>query len=144
MYRKPDIIKFIEEEKEAEPKKIIIHGRLAGANEYINACRTNKFGAAKFKNEQEKIVRFALMEAFREKTKVRNLKPPLKLEITWYEPNQRRDFDNITFGTKFILDALVKNEWLPDDNRKVINKINHTVDTDKDDPRIVIEVSHNG
>lgn len=124
--------------------KIVIPGRLAGANEYINACRTNKFGAAKFKNKQEKIVRFGLMAAFREKTKVRNLKPPIKMEIHWYEPNSRRDFDNITFGTKFILDALVKNEWLPDDNRKVINQINHKVDTDKDDPRIEIEVKNNG
>ena len=141
---RPGIIEIIEQDKANEPQKIIIHGRLAGANEYINACRTNKFGAAKFKNEQEKLVRFGLMEAFKEKTKVRSLTPPLKLTIHWYEPNSRRDIDNICFGTKFILDALVKNEWLPNDNQKVINQIIHYVDIDKDNPRIEIEVRHNG
>ena len=123
---------------------IVIKGRLAGANEYIAQCRNNKFGAAKFKNEQEKIVLCSLIEAHKEKTIVRSLKSPLKLTIYWYEPNLKRDFDNICFGTKFILDALVKNEWLPNDDRKVINQINHIVNTDKSNPRIEIEIEENG
>lgn len=142
---KPDIIKLIEADKEAEePKTIIIHGRLAGANEYINKCRTNKFNAAKFKNEQEKIVRFGLMEAFKEKAKVRSLNPPLKLTIHWYEPNSRRDIDNICFGTKFILDAMVRNEWLPNDNQRIVNQIVHHVSIDQRNPRIEVEVRENG
>lgn len=67
-------------------------------------------------------------------------KYPVQLNITWYEPNDRKDIDNITFATKFIQDSLVRTGILEDDSRKYINKVNHSVFTDKENPRIEVEI----
>ena len=45
---------------------------------------------------------------------------PIKINFTWVEANKKRDLDNICFGKKFILDALVKLGKLKDDNRKCV------------------------
>ena len=34
----------------------------------------------------------------------------VSITITWYEPNEKRDPDNVMAGQKFILDGLVKPE----------------------------------
>lgn len=67
-------------------------------------------------------------------------KCPVQLNIKWYEPNDRKDIDNITFATKFIQDSLVRTGILEDDSRKYINQVNHTVFTDKENPRIEVEI----
>lgn len=67
-------------------------------------------------------------------------KYPVQLNITWYEPNDRKDIDNITFATKFIQDSLVRAGILEDDSRKYINQVNHSVFTDKENPRIEVEI----
>ena len=65
---------------------------------------------------------------------------PIKLTINWYDPDNRRDIDNITFATKFIQDSVVRTGILEDDSRKYINQVNHTVFTDKENPRIEVEI----
>lgn len=67
-------------------------------------------------------------------------KYPIKLNINWYEQDNRRDIDNITFATKFIQDSLVRTGILEDDSRKYINQVNHTVFTDKENPKIEVEI----
>ena len=67
-------------------------------------------------------------------------KYPVQLNITWYETNDRKDIDNITFATKFIQDSLVRTGILDDDSRKYINQVNHSVFTDKENPRIEVEI----
>lgn len=117
-----------------------IYGQLAGANEYIDVCRRNRFGAARFKRQQEEAVWLAIKQA--------ELKPqdtPTRISIEWYEPTARRDPDNIRFGVKFILDALVRAEVLPDDRQKYISGISDTFAVDKDNPRVeIILRSDNG
>ena len=46
----------------------------------------------------------------------------------------------ITFATKFIQDSLVRTGILEDDSRKYINQVNHSVFTDKQNPRIEVEI----
>lgn len=67
-------------------------------------------------------------------------KHPIKIKIDWYEKNRRRDIDNITFATKFILDGIVKTEILQDDSQKYINEIEHHVYIDKSNPRIEVSL----
>lgn len=43
---------------------------------------------------------------------------PIRIHFHWIEENKRRDYDNIAFAKKFILDSLQKNGKLPNDNRK--------------------------
>lgn len=45
---------------------------------------------------------------------------PINIRFRWIEGNKRRDLDNVAFGKKFILDALVKCGKMKDDNRKCV------------------------
>lgn len=62
------------------------------------------------------------------------------IEITWHEPNIKRDPDNIMVGQKFILDALVHAGTIQNDNQKYINSITHRFDVDRENPRIEVEL----
>lgn len=116
--------------------KFVINGRLPSLNEYIRDCRNNKYKANNTKRNCENSIIFAIRDA--NVKRVTNY--PVSLKITWYEPNKRRDIDNITFATKFIQDALVKAEILNNDNQKHIVCLEHTVKIDKYDPRIEVEI----
>ena len=83
--------------------KLVIRGTLPGLNDYITAERSNKYAGAKMKKQCETVVMHharALGKAGFEK--------PVHMLYQWYEPNRRRDKDNISsFGRKVIQDALV-------------------------------------
>lgn len=90
----------------------LIPFRLPSLNEYINVCRANKFKAAEYKKAiEDEIMLFA---------RVQPIRKPVEILFEWYEPNEKRDPDNIAFAKKFILDALVKKGILPNDNMKYI------------------------
>lgn len=42
------------------------------------------------------------------------------INFEWIEDNRKRDLDGISFGKKFILDALVKMGKLPNDSQKYV------------------------
>lgn len=116
--------------------KFEIKGRLDGLNEYTKVNRSNRYGANKLKRKNQNIVILGIR-----KYRVKPIHDyPISLSITWYEPNNRRDIDNVTFAVKFILDALVQEGILVDDSRKYVRSINHKVLTDKNDPRIEVEI----
>ena len=116
--------------------KFIIEGRLDGLNTYTSACRANRYGANAMKRKNEAKVIEGIKRA--ELKKVEEY--PLNLHIVWYEPNRRRDIDNITFATKFIQDALVKFGILEDDSQKYIVGLSHQVTVDQKNPRIEVEL----
>lgn len=120
--------------------KFTISGRLDGLNEYIRKNRANKYSGNSCKQLNEMHVKYAILNAKLPKVS----KYPIKLKITWYEPNAKRDIDNIVFATKFIQDALVKNHVLKNDNQSCINKVEHDVKVDRQTPRIEVEILENG
>lgn len=89
---------------------ITIPLKLPSLNEYINACRYNKFKGAKMKKDTQKDIAPYLLSL----PKLNHV----KIDFEWYEGNKRRDLDNVHFGKKFILDTLVELGKLKDDNRK--------------------------
>lgn len=112
---------------------------MIGLNDYTRACRTNPYKANKLKHEQQDLVKVAFLSDYRNFNE--NIsKYPIDVKITWYEPNKRRDVDNVQFAVKFILDALVELKVLEDDNQKCITAISHEVKVDKDNPRIEVEL----
>lgn len=116
--------------------KFIIDGRLDGLNDYTKACRANRYGANAMKKKNEAKV----FEGIKRAGLTRVDKYPINLYIIWYEPNRRRDIDNITFATKFIQDALVKAGILEDDSQKYIVGVFHRVLVDRENPRIEVEL----
>lgn len=116
--------------------KFVIPNRLAGLNEYTSANRSNKYCGSKMKSNNESSVIWAIRQSKIDKV----VNYPITLKITWYEPNMKRDVDNIVFATKFIQDALVKEKIIKNDGQKQINKLIHEVLVDRDKPRIEVEI----
>lgn len=117
-------------------QRFTIYGRLDSLNDYTKSCRANRYGANAMKRKNEAKVIEGIKRAGLKKAE----HYPINLYIIWYEPNRRRDVDNITFATKFIQDALVKFGILEDDSQKYIVGVFHRVLVDKDNPRIEVEL----
>lgn len=116
--------------------KFTIKGRLIGLNEYTKANRTKSYLANKIKRDQEEIVFWGARSSNLKKVRTY----PIGLKIKWYEPNAKRDIDNITFAVKFILDGLVKSGYLENDSQKYVKAIDHIVDIDRNGPRVEVEI----
>ncbi len=71
---------------------------------------------------------------------VKKAPKPCDISITWYEPNKRRDKDNIVSGKKYILDSLVDCGVMENDGWANINEFRDKIFLDKDNPRIEIEI----
>lgn len=123
---------------ERTTNRFVISGRLSGLNEYTKVCRGNAYQANNFKKANQQIVRNALQDALRHGFLHQVDKYPCQLRIMWYEPNSRRDVDNVTFATKFILDAMVETGIIEDDSRKYVSSVTHRVMTSKRFPRVEV------
>ena len=63
------------------------------------------------------------------------------MSYRWYEPNKRRDLDNVSsYGRKVIQDALVEVGVLKDDSWKQITGFTDAFYVDKKNPRIEVEI----
>ena len=93
--------------------KIEIPFRLPSLNNYINECRKNRFAGAKMKKEVESDIGWYI-------NRLPQYTKPIKIHFLWIEENKRRDYDNICFAKKFILDSMVKTGKLKDDNRNFV------------------------
>ena len=116
--------------------KFTIKGKLIGLNEYINIERSNRYKGAK--NRKDLLIAIALEIKSQIKTEVKHY--PVRINVNWYEPNKRRDFDNIVFAKKFIGDALCKCGILKNDNLNCIYKWDDEVLFDPSNPRIEVEI----
>ena len=117
--------------------KLVIPGILPGLNEYIEAERTHRQKGAAMKRKAQRIVELCA------KTQLRKFHPtgPVWMKYIWYEPNKRRDKDNISsFGRKVIQDALVKVGVLESDGWAYVDGFSDRFKVDKKNPRIEIEI----
>ena len=64
---------------------------------------------------------------------------PVRMAFRWYEPNKKRDLDNISFAKKFILDALVANGIIKTDGWNGVTGFTDEFFTDKS-PRIEVDI----
>jgi Holliday junction resolvase RusA-like endonuclease len=110
-----------------------IPGRLPGLNEIIDAAKSHFGEYASMKETYTNMVGW-LAKKLPTYEKV-------ALIITWYEPDRRRDPDNIMAGQKFILDGMVQAGTIPNDSQKHIKGILHRFDVDKKNPRIEVEIA---
>lgn len=116
---------------------LTIPGALNNLNDYIAAERTNRHKGAKMKSDNGNIVALAIRKCLRGV----NIDKPVYMEYTWYEPNKRRDKDNISsFGRKVIQDVLVQCGVLKDDGWKYVVGFSDRFGVDKENPRIEIKI----
>ncbi len=116
--------------------KFTIPTRFPSLNDYTSANRTNRYKGADIKKKCQQEAFIAIRQA--------KLKPvgkyPIGLRITWYEPNKRRDIDNITWSVKVILDSMVQAKIIIDDSQKYVTRIENEVLVDNKNPRIEVEI----
>lgn len=118
-------------------KKLIILGRLPGLNEAFEAARRNKHIEANTRREYENLIIYSA------KRSLRGWKPsgPVILHYTFYEPNRRRDKDNVAgYAMKLIQDALVKAGYLRGDGWNYIENFTFTWAVDAKRPRVEVEM----
>lgn len=68
--------------------------------------------------------------------KLRPVKGRVRIEFTWYEPNKRRDPDNVVFAKKFILDGLVRAGILENDGWRIVTEFSDKWIVSKSRPRV--------
>ena len=112
--------------------KFDIEGRLPGLNEMIDAAKSHYGAYASMKQTYTDMVAWLAKKLPTYKR--------VDLVITWHEPDQRRDPDNIMAGQKFILDGLVAAGTIPNDSQKYVRGIMHRFEVDRQNPRVEVEI----
>ena len=107
---------------------LIIPGKLPNLNDYISAERANKYKGAKLKGESEDIV----SRCIRQQLKGVHITKPVSMAYVWYEPNKRRDLDNIS--------SFVDSGVLENDGWQNIRGFNDEFRVSKDEPRIEVHI----
>ena len=122
-------------------RTLIIPGRMAGLNELISAERTHRKMGAKLKKDSETIVRWAIKQQLR----VYKPRPPVFLSYHYYEPNKRRDKDNVSgFAHKIVQDSLVKEGILYNDGWDYVQGFEDRFSVDKSNMRIEVTIYEKG
>ena len=119
--------------------KFDIEGRLPGLNEMIDAAKQGKG-----KYQPYSIMKQTYTDMVAWLAKKLPKYQQVNITITWYEPNEKRDPDNIMAGQKFILDGLVKAGTIPNDTRRYIKSITHIPELDRENPRVEVEIQEIG
>lgn len=117
--------------------KFTILGRLSGINKYSELQRVNRYAGANLKATEQDMVSTYI----RKYLKGVKITKPVFMRYMWYEPNKKRDKDNISgFGHKVIQDALVQCGVLKNDGWKEIVGYHDEFACDKKNPRIEVEL----
>lgn len=122
-------------------RKIVIHGRLEGMNEYIAAMNADRHKGNKLKRKRTEQV------AWNCRSQLRGWKPRTKvrLEYVYYEPNRRRDKDNVAgFAHKVVQDGLVLARTLKNDGWDDVDSFADEFRVDEDHPRIEVTIRECG
>lgn len=115
---------------------LTIQGQLPNLNDYTKACRAYKMAGAQMKKKAEQIITAHIFQQIR----TVRFEETVELNFRWYEPNRKRDLDNICFAKKFILDALVKAGTIKADGWAGVIGFTDTFYVDKDNPRIEVDI----
>lgn len=121
-------------------RTLVIEGQLNNLNDYTKACRAYKMAGAQMKKRNERLITAYIQQQL----KGFCIDGQAELRFRWYEPNRKRDLDNICFAKKFILDALVSNGVLIADGWKGVKGFTDTFFVDKEFPRIEVDIMKAG
>lgn len=115
-------------------QSFVIYGRLPGYNQLNSGHWAVK---NRLKQESMRLVQIAAMA-----DKIRPVKGQAKVRITCFEPNAKRDVDNVKAGAnKIILDALQGIKIIEGDGRKyIVEVLNPQIEIDRKKPRIEVEI----
>lgn len=141
--------------------RFTIPGNLASLNDYITACKGSKgyLKANQMKHNDQLEIANCIHKTISRKTKIRK---PIRVHFRWYEghssaridryaylyPKKKRssrdtvrDLDNIAgYGHKVIFDAMQDAGLIVTDGPEVVKGFTDEFFTDKDHPRVEVEI----
>lgn len=124
--------------------RLTIYGRLPGLNDMIEADRRDRRAGNRLKQESQETIRLYILRDL----KHLKIEKPVELHYSFYEPNRRRDLDNISgYAHKVTQDALVASGVLKNDGWANIVGMQDSFFVDARNPRIEVimrEVENSG
>ena len=114
--------------------KVTIPGKLPCLNDYTAACNNHWSNGYRLKRDTEEFLMWQYLSQLPRGLKMKYV----HLSVKWIEPNKKRDYDNICFAKKYLLDALQKSGFLENDNRKFVDGFTDSFAVDEANPRIEI------
>lgn len=118
--------------------RLVYYGQLPGLNELISENRRNKYAGAK----QKKVWRGGLASIFRAqmiRQGIEGVRKHATIHIGFFEPDRRRDDDNVFGGLKLILDAMQDAGVIIKDSPRYCHILPERF-YDKGNPRVEIEI----
>lgn len=124
--------------------KFTVKGTLPGLNSYLKAERLFSKGHS-CGNDMKQKYQSIISNAIRAQLKRLHIDNPVYIRYAYYEPNKRRDLDNIAgVAHKFIQDALVRCKVLDNDGWQNITGFEDKFFVDQDNPRIEVTIIEAG
>jgi len=96
-------------------QEFFIPVRMPGLNEFLEQAYISRYLAGQMKKEWTE-----LSSLYARQAKLGHFTEPITVEFHWYEPNYKRDQDNVAFAKKFIFDGLQDKQYpvITNDNYK--------------------------
>ena len=128
--------------------KLILKGTLPGLNDYLRAERSFTRRGTKGHscgNDMKQECQLLIANAIRLQLKRLMIHNPVFIRYSFYEPNRKRDLDNIAgVAHKFVQDSLVKCGVLENDGWDNITGFSDQFFLDRHNPRIEIVIQEEG
>ena len=118
-------------------KHFTIQGTLPSLNEYLAACGKNPQVGARLKSK----AKFAVNLCIRSQLKRWHTDNPIIIHYKIYEPNMKRDHDNVfCMISKTVQDSLQECGVIDNDGWKNVVNFTHDFYVSKDQPRIEVYI----
>lgn len=115
----------------------VIDGLMKGLNDWRDAIQRSPHAG----NDMARAAKKRVAALAREQ-RVPRFERPVVVTFDWYEPNKRRDLDNVAgTGQKWVLDGLVAADVLPDDNADHVVGIQHWLHFDALEPGAIVTIT---
>lgn len=116
---------------------LVIDGTMRGLNDWRDAIQRSPHAG----NDMARAAKKRVAALAREQ-RVPRFERPVVVTFDWYEPNKRRDLDNVAgTGQKWVLDGLVAADVLPDDNADHVVGIQHWLHFDALEPGAIVTIT---
>lgn len=121
--------------------KVVIEGKFPSMNEFIDANRRSK-GKFNKGNQMKQASQNEISWQLLQQHKKLHIDKPVYLHYTFYEPNKKRDLDNVaSYFMKVFQDALVRCGILNNDSWYYVTGFSTEFYIDSKKPRIEVIIS---
>lgn len=118
---------------------LIISGELPDLNKELNLAKGHWSNYSKTKKGNNHFIS-AISKQYKHRHPEQTYPLPhrIHLKLDWFVKDKRKDPDNIYFAVKYVLDGMKEGGLLMEDGHKYISSILHTIQVDKQTPRVEV------